>query len=218
MLPADYDHLPNAKQILGEHLYAKVEELHPQQAARLTGVLLEAGNQEVMRMLRDKDLLKRRVKGAKRVIDEDFAKGIPHPAFDMESLGERLYDKVQELGSQHCAKVTGMLLELNPDIINNLLTSRSELHKAVQKATATLLNEQPEEQGCQIEMDEEKQELGEELYCIIEEAHPELASKLTGMLLEMDAAQLRELLDYPSKLNEKVQIALEALKAACLPT
>ena len=71
MLPGDYDHLPDAKQILGEHLYTRVEELHPEQAARITGVLLEAGNQEVMRMLKDEELLKRRVEGAKRVIDEE---------------------------------------------------------------------------------------------------------------------------------------------------
>ncbi|XP_038063860.1 polyadenylate-binding protein-like [Patiria miniata] len=219
MLPGDYDHLPDAKQILGEHLFTKVEELYPQQASHITGILLEAGNQEVMRMLQDEGLLRRRVEGAKRVIDEECAKteGNCLEASAKDSLGEQLYFQVQQLGSHHCAKVTGMLLELSPDTINSLLASPQELQRAVRKATATLLQEQPED-GYRIEMDEEKQELGEELYCIIEEAHPELASKLTGMLLEMDATHLRQLLDHPDKLNEKVQLALETLKAACLPT
>ncbi|XP_033642991.1 uncharacterized protein LOC117303049 [Asterias rubens] len=221
MLPTDSDNVQNTTDLLGEHLYAKVEELCPQNAEHVTGILLEAGHQEVTRMLQEDALLRRRVKGAQRVIHEESSASPPEGYFpvldenEKDNLGEKLFFKVQELDAQHCAKVTGMLLELDPDSIRNLLSSPQELNQAVQKATATLLNEHD---GYQVQIDEEKQELGEELYSKIEDTHPELASKITGMLLEMEVTHLQHLLDHPSKLNEKVQQAVEALRKAAIPT
>ena len=42
--------------------------------------------------------------------------------------------------------------------------------------------------------------------------HPELAGKITGMLLEMDNAELLHLLDAPEALASKVNEALSVLQ------
>ncbi|KAF5315514.1 hypothetical protein D9611_004746 [Ephemerocybe angulata] len=59
---------------------------------------------------------------------------------------------------------------------------------------------------------EAKQLLGEVLYVRIATTQPELAGKITGMLLEMDNSELLHLLDTPDALNAKVNEALIVLQ------
>ncbi|KAF8964055.1 hypothetical protein BDZ97DRAFT_1817754 [Flammula alnicola] len=58
---------------------------------------------------------------------------------------------------------------------------------------------------------EQKQMLGEVIYMRIASAHPDLAGKITGMLLEMDNNELLHLLDAPDAMNAKVNEALVVL-------
>jgi len=58
---------------------------------------------------------------------------------------------------------------------------------------------------------EQKQMLGEVIYMNIVQTQPELAGKITGMLLEMDNAELIHLLDSPDAMTAKVNEALAVL-------
>ena len=60
---------------------------------------------------------------------------------------------------------------------------------------------------------EQKQMLGERLYPLICETHPELAGKITGMLLEIDNAELLHMLDEADLLKRKVDEAVNVLRA-----
>ena len=55
---------------------------------------------------------------------------------------------------------------------------------------------------------QQKQMLGEALYPKIHEQQPELAGKITGMLLEMDNSELVNLISDDNALRAKVQEAL----------
>lgn len=59
---------------------------------------------------------------------------------------------------------------------------------------------------------EQKQMLGEVIYMKIAASQPDLAGKITGMLLEMDNTELLHLLENPEALNAKVQEALIVLQ------
>eukprot|EP00912_Choanoflagellata_sp_UC4_P000820 UC4_evm9s507 len=59
---------------------------------------------------------------------------------------------------------------------------------------------------------EQKQMLGESLYPSIQKLQPELAGKITGMLLEMDNSELLHLIEDVPALQSKVQEAVQVLK------
>ncbi|XP_045151429.1 polyadenylate-binding protein 1-like [Echinops telfairi] len=54
---------------------------------------------------------------------------------------------------------------------------------------------------------------GERLYPLISRVHPELAGKITGMLLEIDNSELLLMLESPESLSAKIQEALTVLQA-----
>ncbi|QRW00002.1 RNA recognition motif protein [Ceratobasidium sp. AG-Ba] len=58
---------------------------------------------------------------------------------------------------------------------------------------------------------EQKQMLGEAIYLQIHQSEPDLAGKITGMLLEMDNSELLHLLDTPDAMHAKVQEAIAVL-------
>lgn len=60
--------------------------------------------------------------------------------------------------------------------------------------------------------EQQKQILGERLFPLVQQLQPELAGKITGMLLEMDNSEVLLLLDNPEALQNKVDEAIEVLK------
>lgn len=71
--------------------------------------------------------------------------------------------------------------------------------------TATMLAAAP--------LQEQKQMLGERLFPLIQGMHPELAGKITGMLLEIDNSELLHMLEHGESLKAKVDEAVAVLQA-----
>jgi polyadenylate-binding protein len=58
----------------------------------------------------------------------------------------------------------------------------------------------------------QKQMLGEKIFPLIARMQPEMAGKITGMMLEMDNSELLILLESPEQLKMKVDEALRVLE------
>jgi len=92
--------------------------------------------------------------------------------------------------------------KLNPQVRNAPAAPAPAVPEAPALTTAALANATPMEQ---------KQMLGEVIYMKIAPSQPELAGKITGMLLEMDNSELLHLLESPDAMNGKVNEALTVL-------
>jgi hypothetical protein len=57
----------------------------------------------------------------------------------------------------------------------------------------------------------EKEMLGEHIYPIVEKRYPDLAGKITGMLLELESAELYALLESQELMNDKIDEAIIVL-------
>ena len=55
--------------------------------------------------------------------------------------------------------------------------------------------------------------LGEQLFHLISQMHPDQAGKITGMLLEMDHSEILHMLDSHESLKVKVDEAVTVLRA-----
>lgn len=73
---------------------------------------------------------------------------------------------------------------------------------------------QPQQQMPRLPTD--KEALGEILFPMVENANPEFASKITGMLLEMEVDVIHSIILYPSHLNKWMAEALKVLSSATL--
>ncbi len=60
---------------------------------------------------------------------------------------------------------------------------------------------------------DQKQMLGERLFPLIQQIHPNLAGKITGMLLEIDNEELLHMLEFREALAAKVDQAVSVLHA-----
>ncbi|CEP03425.1 hypothetical protein PBRA_003185 [Plasmodiophora brassicae] len=62
-------------------------------------------------------------------------------------------------------------------------------------------------------VEQQKQMIGERLFPLIQQQQPQLAGKITGMLLEMDNGELLNLLESHDALTSKIDEALQVLEA-----
>ena len=60
---------------------------------------------------------------------------------------------------------------------------------------------------------EQKQMLGERLFPLIIDLFPDMAAKITGMLLENDNSELVHMLEHKESLSSKVEEAVAVLSA-----
>jgi hypothetical protein len=85
---------------------------------------------------------------------------------------------------------------------------------AIQPQHAVLVGPLTASMLAAIPLQEQKQMLGERLYPLIQRMAPDLASKVTGMLLQIDNAELLHMLDDQNSLEGKVCCGLD-LSGCC---
>uniref|UniRef100_H2LK96 PABC domain-containing protein n=1 Tax=Oryzias latipes TaxID=8090 RepID=H2LK96_ORYLA len=120
---------------LGERLFELVDVYNTGHSQKITGMLLEQDKDAVLQLLSDSSLLEEQVTLALKILKD------PSDAEDKDRLGEKLFSLVEELDPLHANDITGMLLEMNPLALQQLLADHSMLEVAVKKAQSALETE-----------------------------------------------------------------------------
>ncbi|GFN92178.1 polyadenylate-binding protein, cytoplasmic and nuclear [Plakobranchus ocellatus] len=142
-----------------------------------------------------------------------------------EVLGEHLHHKVSQALSQHGfnpelqleSRVTGILLELPAKELTAMLASSEVLRSGIRRALQALVSVYPELEVYVVAFEEQARvslsydDIGAILYDKVSLLEPDLASKITGMLLELDITTLLGLVD---DLGSTLPGAVEKAKAA----
>ncbi|THX66980.1 Polyadenylate-binding protein/Hyperplastic disc protein [Aureobasidium pullulans] len=123
------------------------------------------------------------------------------PAQQKQMLGEVLYHKIRKQQPELAPKITGMLLEMDNAYILDLIADDVALYNKIVEATRVYKDYLKSKQ-------KQKEMLGELLYPKIREQQPELAGTITGILLEMDTAELLDLTTNDAALRSKVAEAI----------
>ncbi|XP_063420141.1 uncharacterized protein LOC134705327 [Mytilus trossulus] len=203
--------IKDKQEILGEHLYVKISHIvntgqvseNSELICKVTGVLLEREDDELLRMLSDDSFLKKRVD---EVVSHPDIKPIPVDLYSSKDVSdhtsstdeELLFDSVQSIDSEHCSKITGMILELGNENVKVLLQDKEKFQVAVDKARLAIDSS-------------EREFIGEMLYQKIETVYPKHVEKITGMLMEMEADKLKKLLQDEHLLKQYIDKAYAAL-------
>lgn len=200
-------------------MYALIEEKYPDDAEKLTGILLEMDIQSLELMIKDSNLLEQKLGEIISLLENDSGQiknsqteTAQRQCQDKTSIGEELYSLVSELGCDQADKITGMLLEMDAYDLEVILRDQEVLKEKVNQALSALNNQSDiSETVSPSTGQEDKAVYGEQLYYKICEWFPENADKISGMLLEMNIATLEMLLNDSAALQEKAAYAASIL-------
>ncbi|XP_077352786.1 uncharacterized protein LOC144001959 isoform X1 [Festucalex cinctus] len=210
----------NVVETLGEQLYTRIFPKHNEHAGKLTGMLLELPAPVLSKMLQDEAMLTTAVEKAVTALQVDLhqecskitSKEEDNGSVSSDSLGEQLFDLVDIYNTGYSQKITGMLLEQHKEAVLKLLSDPKQLEEQLNAALKTLQQQRIEETDVSDTSDaEETDGLGEKLFTQVEELDQLHAHEITGMLLEMDADILRQLLRERTMLEAAVRKAQAAL-------
>ncbi|XP_033120506.1 embryonic polyadenylate-binding protein-like isoform X2 [Anneissia japonica] len=196
------------KQMLGERLYHIIQPSHGERACKITGMLLEIDNTELLHMLESRDSLSAKVDEAVTVLKAHQAKEsgvIPQSAIRVAAAQGIPTVPAQQRQVKYANAVR-----------NQTVASQSAgIPVDVPQQAVQVPGQKPltPSRLAQATPQEQKQMLGERLYHIIQPSHGELAGKITGMLLEIDNAELLHMLKSHDSLSAKVDEAVIVLKA-----
>ncbi|XP_035632440.1 uncharacterized protein LOC118387813 [Oncorhynchus keta] len=208
-------------EVLGEQLYDLIYPKHAEIAGKLTGMLLELPGPVLTRMQQDEAMLTEALEKALRALqlpqcpsNTRMSKEEDEASVSSDSLGEQLFELVDIYNTGHTQKITGMLLEQHKEAVLHLLSEPSLLEEQVNLALKTLQELGVEETDVSDSSDaDDTERLEERLFLLVQEMDAVHSNDITGMLLEMDPAALRQMLSDRTMLEGAVQKAQAALES-----
>lgn len=111
---------------LADILYQKVVHIEPVMGPKITGMLLELEEGTIKDLISNSDNLLKAVHKAKSVCDK----------YSHDEIGDVIFGIVHMYYPDHAAKISGMLLEMDTDILVKLLDDQPTLLKKIDQAAA----------------------------------------------------------------------------------
>ncbi|XP_067041813.1 uncharacterized protein [Acropora muricata] len=178
------------KRIIGERLYPLIQSTHPDQAGKITGMLLEIDNAGLLHMLESREALAAKTQEAVSVLRA-------HSAQERGEIKNEKGKTGRNARKQPRGRPLAVSMQPQPEQQAIYIPGQEPLNSRELAAAS------PQEQ---------KQIIGERLYPLIQSTHPDQAGKITGMLVELDNAELLHMLESREALAAKTQEAVSVLR------
>uniref|UniRef100_A0A8C5AU50 Uncharacterized LOC115531911 n=1 Tax=Gadus morhua TaxID=8049 RepID=A0A8C5AU50_GADMO len=139
----DEENVSGSSDSLGDQLFELVDTYNTGHSHKITGMLLEQHKETVLKLFSEPTLLQEQVNLSLKTLNEqelETCMSDPSLMEDMDRLGENLFLLVERLDPVHATDITGMLLEMDPSTLPQLLRDNKALEGAVRKAQAALEN------------------------------------------------------------------------------
>ncbi|CAI9723532.1 QUALITY PROTEIN: polyadenylate-binding 4-like [Octopus vulgaris] len=240
------------KQVLSKILFPLIHNMYPDKAGKITGMLLELDEAELLPLIDSHELLQGKMEEVVIVLQAHEAMkdattdikttegqeplsssmiGAIAPQEQKQVLGETLFPLIHNMYPDKAGEITGMLLELDEAELLPLKDSHELLQgkveevvivlqaqEAMKDATTDIKTTEGQEPLSSsmigaIDPQEQKQVLGETLFPLVHGIYPDKAGKITGMLLDLDKAELLPLIDSHKLLQAKVEEVVIVLQA-----
>ena len=120
------------KQLLGDCLFPLISQVQPALAGKITGMLLEMDNGELLNLLESPEALNAKITEAVSVL------AAAPPEQQKRLLGECLFPLISQVQPAFAGKITGMLLEMDNGELLNLLESPEALNAKIVEAVSVL--------------------------------------------------------------------------------
>ncbi|XP_069813424.1 polyadenylate-binding protein 1-B-like [Dendropsophus ebraccatus] len=197
--PPPVDH----KQMLGERLFPLIQSLVPTVAAKITGMLLELNNSEVIQMIESPEFLRSKVDEAVALLQGHQQQTMgPQPTTISAASSSIVCSAPQYQYSDAVQNPQQTIIVQSQAVVQQPTIIHED-----PPATSTLASPPPPPPPV-----DQKQILGERLFPLIQSMLPTLAAKITGMLLELDNSEVLRMLESPEFLRFKVDEAVAVLQ------
>ncbi|CAI9723534.1 QUALITY PROTEIN: polyadenylate-binding 4-like [Octopus vulgaris] len=195
--------------------------------------LLQGKVEEVVIVLQAQEAMKDAITDIKTIKGKEPLSsstiGTIDPQEQKQVLGEILFSLIYNMYPDKAGKITGMLLELEEAELLISLDSHESLQAKVEEAVIVLQAHEAKKNAttdiktnhrqellsssmlAAVPPQVQKQMLGETLLPLVHAIYPYVAGKITGMLLELDKAELLPLIDSHELLQAKVEEAMIVL-------
>ncbi|CAI9723533.1 QUALITY PROTEIN: polyadenylate-binding 4-like [Octopus vulgaris] len=240
------------KQVLSKILFPLIHNMYPDKAGKITGMLLELEEAELLPLIDSHELLQGKLEEVVIVLQAQEAMkdattdikttegqeplsssmiGASDPQEQKQVLSKILFPLIHNMYPDKAGKITGMLLELEEAELLPLIDSHELLQGKLEEVVIVLQAQEAMKDAITdiktikgkeplssstigtIDPQEQKQVLGEILFSLIYNMYPDKAGKITGMLLELEEAELLISLDSHESLQAKVEEAVIVLQA-----
>lgn len=139
-----------------------------------------------------------------------------------QALGEKIYSLIEKYYPSDTDTLTGILLEMDIQSLEQLVNDKDLLEQKVEEAWAVLQNTSEVSQNSQSvsgsKEHRDKAVIGEKLFELVSAFNSEQADKITGMFLEMDLQDLEVIVQNQAVLEDKINEASVALNNHLNPT
>ena len=135
---------------------------------------------------------------------------------EKQAMGEKIYAFIEKYYPCDADILTGILLEMDIQSLEELVNDKDLLERKVEEALAVLQNtevSQNSQSGSGSKEHPDKALIGEKLFELVSAINSEQADKITGMLLEMDLQDLEVVVQNQAALEDKINEASMALNS-----